>query len=338
MKAAILHKNGDPTDASVLSVKDDVPIPKPGKDEIVIKVMSAAINPVDYKLAKAEFPGKSSGGMGCDVAGIVHEVGADVVEFEEGHEVYADAIASVLAKGDESSGSWAEYCKIQKVAAAHKPTNCSFQEAAALPLAGLTALQGLETQGGFQKGMKVAILGASGGVGSLAVQMAKAMGASLVIGTGSSVDMIKDLGADEVINYKETSVAEALKGKDLDIVYDTIGGYDSWVAAQAGLKKGGTFVTIVGDGGGFLSMLPGIFYRKFMWYFGGPVYKIFLTNTKAPEVVNDMKKITELVESGKVKPVLDKASFELTTESVHEMIKASMSHRAKGKLVLTVHS
>jgi len=124
----------------------------------------------------------------------------------------------------------------------------------------LTALQGLQGAG-LKEGMKVAIMGGSGGVGSLAIQMAKALGASHVYATGSSVELIKGLGVDTVINYKETSVLEALKGKDLDIVYDTIGGYENWEAAQAGLKKNGTFVTLVGDGGSLVPNLAKIAWR-----------------------------------------------------------------------------
>ena len=331
MKAAILHKNGDPTESSVISVEDNIPKPVPGKGEILVRVKAAAINPVDWKWIQGSFPGKKSGLVGCDVAGVIDQIGPETSDqWKVGDEVYADAVATM--------GSFAEYCRVQAVAASTKPENLTFQQAAALPLAGLTALQGLTTYGGLKEGMSVAILGGSGGVGSLAVQIAKALGAAHVYATGSSVEMIHSLGADTVINYTETSVVDALKGKDLDIVYDTVGGYDNWQAAQAGLKKGGTFVTIAGDGGNsLLAMIPGIAWRKFMSLLGaGPKYNLFLTNTKPPAVVRDMKQLTELVESGKVKPILEERTFQLTTDSVHEMLKASMSHRAKGKLVLVV--
>lgn len=329
MNAAILHKNGDPTTKEILSVMD-VPIPTPGEGEILVQVHSASINPVDYKLMMGDFPGKKEGPTGFDVSGVITAMGpgCDESTLKVGDAVYADAA--------KTQGSFAEYVRVKAVAAAPKPTNVSFREAASLPLAGLTALQGLVTQGHFKSGQRVAILGGSGGVGSLAVQMAKAMGASHVFATGSSVDLIKGLGADTVINYREENVKEALKGKDLDLVFDTIGGKEGWLAAQAGLKRGGKFVSIVGDGGGLKSMMPGIIFRKFMAVFGNPSYTIFLTDTAAPCVVSDMAQMTEMVESGKVKPLLDERVFKLTTESVHEMIKASMSSRTKGKLVLTV--
>jgi NADPH:quinone reductase-like Zn-dependent oxidoreductase len=315
MKAAILVKIGDPTTEEVLRVEENVDVPQPKKDEVLIKVRAAAINPVDWKIMRGDFPGKSSGTVGLDVSGVVEQIGPDTTtDLKVGDEIYADAI-------ETGGGSFAEYVAVQTVAASRKPSNIGFAEAAALPLAGLTALQGLVTHGGFKSGQKVCILGGSGGVGSLAIQMAKAMGAAHVYATGSSVDMIKGFGADTVINYKEQSVVEELKGKELDLVYDTVGGVEGWEAAKGGLKKGGKFVTIVGDGDEL-----------------APEYNWFLTNTKAPEVVNDMKKLTELVEAGKVKAVLDAQKFVLTTKSVHDMIQASMTHRAKGKLVLIVSS
>mmetsp|Transcript_4202 Transcript_4202/g.5527 ORF Transcript_4202/g.5527 Transcript_4202/m.5527 type:complete len:332 (+) Transcript_4202:20-1015(+) len=328
MKAAVLHKNGDPTTPAVLSV-EEVEVPVAGDGEMLIKVSAASINPVDYKLFMGDFPGKKDGLTGLDVSGVVETIGPGCdTSLKPGDAIYADAAKTM--------GSFAEFVRVQAVAVSPKPKNIDFREAAALPLAGLTALQGLVTHGGLQTGGRVAILGGSGGVGSLAVQMAKALGAGHVIATGSSVEFIKGLGADTVINYREANVVDELKGADLDLVFDTVGGIEGWTAAQGGLKKGGKFISIVGDGGGLPGMIPGILWRKFMSNFGYPAYSIFLTDTSAPAVAADMAKITEMVEAGKVKPVLDERVFELTTESVHEMVKASMSHRTKGKLVLTV--
>jgi NADPH:quinone reductase-like Zn-dependent oxidoreductase len=331
MKAAVLKKNGNPTTTDVLAVVDAMEIPTPIKGEILVKVKSASMNPIDYKLMQGDFPGLKEGLVGYDVSGVVASIGPDTVTtLKVGDAVYAD---SASTKG----GSFAEFVRVQAVAASLKPKNIDFREAAALPLAGLTALQGLVTHGGLKHGGRVAILGASGGVGSLAVQMAKySLGASHVFATGSSVDFIKGLGADTVINYREVNVEEALAGNELDVVFDTVGGYDGWLAAQGGLKKGGVFVTVVGDGTSIPKMIPGILWRKLMSLFGGPTYDLYLTDTTAPAVVADMATITKMVESKEVKPVLDDRVFELTTESVHEMIKASMSHRTKGKLVLTV--
>merc|ERR1719491_2264855 len=313
MKAVIQHKNGDPTSAEVLSVVENVAIPEPNEGELLVKVACAAINPVDYKIVEGHFPGKSNR-FGSDVSGTIAKMGpgcdatdADGSTFKVGDKIYADAIAT--------GGSFAEYMLVQEVAACRMPKNSTFKEAAALPLAGLTALQGLTTQGRKLqlRGQKVAILGGSGGVGSLAVQMAKALGAAHVYATGSAVELIRQLGADTVINYREVaSVEEEMKGLKLDLVFDTVGGSDSWKAAQASLKSDGNFVCLVGD------------------------YGTFLTDTKAPSVITDMKQLTKFVESGAVKALVDERDFQLTTESVGDIVKASMSHRTKGKLVLSV--
>lgn len=330
MKAAILHKNGDPKTAEVLSVGENVEKPTPSKGEILIKVSAAAINPIDWKVMKGDFPGKKSGPVGLDVSGVVESIGPDTeTSLKVGDAVYADCMPTM--------GAWAEYALVPAPSASLKPKNINFQEAAALPLVGLTAYQGLVTHGGLTSGQKVAILGGSSGVGSLAIQMAKALGASEVYATGSSVDMIKELGADTVINYKEQSIVDGLKGKELDIVFDCVGGIEGWQAAQVGLKKNGKFLTIVGDNNGLVKTMAGAGFRMFKSVFGATSYKLFLTNTKPPAVTDDMKKITELVEAGKVKPILDGRSFELTTQGVHDMVEASMSHRAKGKLILNVN-
>ncbi|KAG7344573.1 alcohol dehydrogenase [Nitzschia inconspicua] len=341
MKAAVCHKIGviDDGDADLVATPEQISVetvnvPTPEEGEVLVKVHAAAINPVDWKLLNGSFPGKKVGqGLGLDVCGTVVQVGPGVDTFKVGDEVYADIIKTAT-----KSGSFGEYCISQAVAASLKPKSIDFVEAASLPLAGLTALQGLVTYGSMKEGDKVLVLGGSGGVGSLAVQMAKALGAAEVYSTGTSVEAIKNLGADHVINYKEESLMDALKGKDFDVVYDTIGGYEHWEIAQASLKRGGTFVTIAGDGPG--TSLPvfliKVVWRKLLSYFGSPAYKIFLTNSNPPEVVNDMKTITDLVEAGKVKPVLDERRFELTTDSLLDMIRVSMSHRAKGKLVMQV--
>lgn len=344
MKAAVMHKfmaKGDylfnvALTSKTISVENDVPVPEPRKGEVLVQVAAAAINPVDWKLLKGDFPGKGPGdGFGLDVSGVVAKLGPEPSDrFSLGDPIYADAIAT-----SKRSGTFGQYCIVQEVAASAKPKNVDFVQAASLPLAGLTALQGLIEHGRLQKGDKVLILGGSGGVGSLAIQIAKGLGASEVYSTGSSTEMISDLGADQVINYKEVNVMDAVKDKEFDIVYDTIGGVEHWKIGKSCLRKGGTYVTIVGDGPKV--SLPMVFaktmWRKFVSVFGfGPSYKIFLTSTRAPGVVTDMKILTDLVEAKKVKPVLYDQSFELTTESLHDMIQASMTHKAKGKLVMKV--
>ena len=331
MKAAVMHKVGDPTTAEVISVDENVAVPEPGDGQVLVAVHAASVNPVDWKLLKGDFPGMKPGSVfGFDVSGTVTKIGPNTTtDLKEGDEVYADAGIGL--------GTFAEYAVVNAVALAKKPKNISMVQAAALPLAGLTAIQGLKNHGNFQEGQKVLIFGGSGGVGSLAIQMAKAMGASEIYSTGSNVDMIKGFGADVVVNYKEESLMDALKGKDFDLVYDTIGGYEHWEIGQAALRKNGAYITIAGD---LDKSLP-LFVGKIIWrklsslVLGTPSYHFFLTDTD--KIVGEsMQKITELVENGSVKPILDENQYELTTESVHAMIERSMTHRAKGKLVLKV--
>ena len=236
-------------------------------------------------------------------------------------------------------GSFAEYVCIDVGNVSKMPTNLDFIEAAALPLVGLAALQGLLHAGKIKKGYKVCINGGSGGVGSIAIQIAKALGAGEVWATGSSVELIKELGADKVINYKTESVYEALKDQQFDLIFDTVGSVEPWRAAKkGGLKKGGRYITTNGDGDdslvkllirwGFRSLL-----HKIGW---GPYYNFFRINTTPPDVTEDLKTLTNLLETEKIQPLVIPRSFELTTASLHDMMKASMSKRSKGKLVMQI--
>jgi NADPH:quinone reductase-like Zn-dependent oxidoreductase len=329
MKAAVFKKIGDPCQDDVLAVFDDVAQPTVKAGEILIRVKAAAMNPLDWKLIRGEIPVlsmKPGTVVGCDVAGLVEAIGPNCGEtsLQVGDEIFASALVN--------KGAFAEFCTVPVAAVYKKPKNCTFHEAASLPCVGLTALQGLVTHGKFKSGMSVCIFGGTGSVGSLAIQMAKTMGASHVYATGSSVDLLKKLGADTIINYKEQNVADALAGKDIDIVLDTVGGIEGWTTAKRCLKKGGTFVTLVGDGGSLVPMIAGLVWRTAQSFFGSPKYH-FMSSTPVQE---DMKKLAEMVESGSVKPLLDSQQFELTTESIHAMFKAGLSHQTKGMLVMTV--
>ena len=333
MKAAYVHKIGDMTvHEEFVSVRDDLPIPEPKKGQVLVKVHAAAINPVDWKLAEGMMPGAYRGGaLGSDLSGVIERIGPNTeTDLQVGDEVYGDAI--------DTKGAFGEYCVVNAVVLAKKPSNLSMVEAASLPLCGLTALQGLIVHGNFQAGQKVLIFGGTGGVGSLAIQMAKAMGASEVCATGSQVALIKKLGADSVVNYKEQNLMEALKGKDFDLVFDTIGSLEHWEIAKASMTPKGVFITLVGDNSGnMVKDLATIAWRSMnSKMFGGKQYRFFLTDTSAPVVVDTMAELTELVAKGSVKPLIDEQTFTLTTRGIIDLVKASKTHRAAGKLVLTV--
>jgi NADPH:quinone reductase-like Zn-dependent oxidoreductase len=332
MKAAYVHKIGDMTvHEDYMSVRDDLPIPEPKKGQVLVKVHTAAINPIDWKLAEGILPGYRGGVIGCDLSGVIERIGpGTVTDLQVGDEVYGDAM--------DTKGAFGEYCVVKAIVLAKKPSTISMKEAAALPLCGLTTVQGLINHGQFRAGQKVLIFGGTGGVGSLAIQMAKAMGASEVCATGSQVELMKKLGADLVVNYKEQNLMETLKGKDFDLVFDTIGSLEHWKIAKASMKPKGVFVTIMGDDTGHLMKdVATILWRSMKsMILGGQKYRFCFVATSAPVVVDTMKKLTELVEKGSVKPLIDKRTFELTTRGIIDLVKVSKTHRATGKLLLKV--
>lgn len=333
MKAAVMLKKGSPLSNDVLVVKNDIPVPTLRKGEVRIKVIASAANPVDWKMVNGSFPIQRKGFVGVDVSGIIEKIAPNTItDLKVGDKVYA-------ALGETTPGSFAEYVCMDAGNASKIPNNLDFLQAASLPVVGLTAVQGLLEVGGLKKGYKVCINGGSGGVGSIAVQIAKTMGAGEIWATGSSVEFIKELGADKVINYKEESVYEALKGQQFDIIFDTVGGVDPWKAAKnGGLKKGGKYLTTTGDGDNSVVKLLARWGTRYIKYKMGlaPHYTFFRINTTPPTVTTDMKTLTNLVEAEKIKPLVIPRFFELTTASLHDIMKASMSNRSKGKLVMTI--
>jgi NADPH:quinone reductase-like Zn-dependent oxidoreductase len=182
---------------------------------------------VDYKIVTGEFKIDSKPfpkAVGSDVSGTIEAVGSDSSSrLKVGDEVWSDAI---------TFGPMADYCAVNEEKVALKPSTLSFHQAATIPLAGLTALQALRDYGKLQNGSKVLIYGGSGGVGSIAIQIAKALGASMIATTSTNKDLCESLGATHVVNYRESKVEEALKESKFDVIFDTVGGCDYWVAAQ----------------------------------------------------------------------------------------------------------
>ena len=333
MKAAVMLKKGSPLSNDVLVVKEDIPIPTLEEDEILIRVMASSINPVDWKMVNGSFAIQEKGLVGFDLSGVIEKIAeGTVTDLKVGDQVYA-----VLDK--TTPGSFAEYVCIDVGNASKIPNNLDFIEAASLPVVGLAALQGLLHAGKLKPGHKVCIHGGSGGVGTLAIQIAKTMGAKEIWATGSAVELIKGLGADKVINYKEESVYKALEGQQFDIIFDTVGGLAPWKAAKkGGLKKGGRYITTNGDGDDSLTKLLIRWGTRYLQYkMGlGPHYNFFRINTTPPDVTKDLKTLTKLVETTNVQPLVIPHSFELNTTSLHDMMKASMSKRCKGKLVMRI--
>lgn len=234
MKAVRFHEYGPANNLKL----EEVARPTPGADEILVKVHAAGVNPVDAKI-RAGSLGKMArlpSTPGFDVSGVVEAVGKNVTRFKAGDEVFAYLSL-------QRAGAYAEYCAVKESEAAKKPAKLTHEQAAAVPLAALTAWQALIDTAKLEKGQAVLIHGGSGGVGSFAVQIAKARGAK-VYATASTrnLQLLKDLGADEAIDYTREKFED--KVKDIDVVLDPIGG-DTQARSFGVLKKGGALVSII---------------------------------------------------------------------------------------------
>jgi NADPH:quinone reductase-like Zn-dependent oxidoreductase len=226
MHAVVMHETGSP---DVLRY-EEVERPEPGDGEVLIRVHAASVNPVDWKLRRGLVETKLPAVLGNDVSGTVELSRAD--GFVEGDDVF----------GIAASGGYAEFATASAATIAKKPGGVSHEQAAAIPVAGLTAWQALFDRGGLERGQTALIAGAAGGVGHFAVQLAKRTGAR-TIGTGSSRnrDFVLGLGADEYVDYTQQDVAEAASG--VDVALDTVGG-ETTQSLVPTLREGGILVTI----------------------------------------------------------------------------------------------
>jgi len=308
MKAIRIHEFGGP---EVLKY-EDAPQPMPAADEVLIKVHASGVNPIDWKIraghAKGKFPVEFPLIPGWDVSGEIEEVGSNVKNFRKGDEVYA-------RPDPTRDGSYAEYVAVKANEVALKPKSIDHNKAAAVPLAGLTAWQALFDHGELQEGQKVLIHGATGGVGSYAVQMAKWKGA-YVIGTTSSknIDFLEDLGADETIDYKKEKFED--KVKDVDVVIDLIGG-DTQKRSLQVLKNGGRLITTVAPEFRNLAKEKNIHLENFM----------------AQSDPEDLEQIAALIDEGKIKPFVEKIMPLKDAAKAHELLE---NGSVQGKIVLEV--
>lgn len=240
MKAAQISEYGD---ASIVHI-NQVERPAPQAGQVLVRVHAASLNPFDTTIRsgfmKDMIPLQFPVTLGGDIAGMVVEVGEGVQNFAQGDKVYGQA--NVVAG---ATGAFAEYAATAASQVAKAPQNLTLNETAALPLVGVSAWQALTKHLQLQSGQKIFIHGGAGGIGSLAIQLAKYMGAYVATtATGTGVDMVKKMGADKVIDYKSQDFAKELKG--YDAVFDTVG-RDDFVKSFAVLKKGGIAVTMIAD-------------------------------------------------------------------------------------------
>ncbi len=239
MKAAQINEYGG---SEVVKINKNAPEPTVTQGHLLIEVHAAGVNPIDWKIREGYMqqmvPLKFPATLGGDFSGIVVEVGESVSGYKKGDEIYGQA--SITRGG---SGSFAEFALADANTIAHKPLKTNYVEAAALPLTGASAWQALVDHMGLSRGKKILIHGGAGGIGSIAIQLARHLGA-YVATTVSAKDMqyAKELGADEVIDYKNQSFEDMLH--NYDAVYDTVGG-ETYVRSFSVLKRGGIIVSML---------------------------------------------------------------------------------------------
>ena len=306
MKAVLIHKYGGPEELKY----ENAPEPVVNPDDVLIKVFATSVNPIDWKVREGHTKGMRVFPviLGWDVSGVIEKVGTDVQDYYVGDEVYARPDVS-------RNGTYAEYVAVRAGEIYFKPKTIGHLQAAAIPLAGLTAWQGLFDHGKLQAGQKILIHGAAGGVGTLAVQLAKWKGA-YVIGTSSekNIAFLKELGADEVIDYHKENFEEKLK--DIDVVFDTVGA-ETQIKSLKVLKPGGILVSTVGIKDMDALKVKGLHGSQYM----------------AQSVPENLKQLAELIDAGKLKPVIAQV---LPLKEIVKAHQLSEGGHTRGKIVLKV--
>ena len=290
MKAFVSEKYGPPAMLRMAEVKK----PAPAADEALVKVLAVSVNPADWRSMRAKpFFSRATMGLlrpkhrilGGDIAGRVEAVGGDVNQFKPGDEVYGNLL-------DHGNGGFAEYVSMPVEAMSFKPANLSFEEAAAVPMAGVTALQGLRHHGEIRAGQRVLINGASGGIGTFAVQIAKSYGSEVTGVTSTrNIELVGSLGADHIIDYTTTDFFRS--GRRYDLILDTIGNLSVRDLRRA-LAEGGKAAVV-----GFTSVvrLISVSLR------GG---KYYIAQVSAHVATTDLEFLANLIEAGKVRPQIDR--------------------------------
>jgi len=323
MKAIVYHKYGSP---DVLELKE-IEKPTTKDNEVLVKIHAASVNAYDWHLLRADpFLVRLMGGgllkpknqiLGADIAGRVEVVGRKVKQFQPGDEVFGDISGC-------GSGGFAEYVSVPENALALKPANITFEEAAAEPMAAVTALQGLRDKGKIQSGQKVLINGASGGVGTFAVQIAKSFGAEVTgVCSTRNLDMVRSIGADQVIDYTQEDFTQNEQCYDLILAAN---GYHSLLDYKRTLSPKGIYVATGGSMAQiFQAMLLG------PWVSMAGSKKMGALSARPNQ--KDLVFMKELLEAGKAVPVIDRR-FPLSEAA--EALRYLGEGHARGKVVITL--
>jgi NADPH:quinone reductase-like Zn-dependent oxidoreductase len=319
-------------DYGVANVKlEEIEKPVPNDDQILVRVRAASVNPYDWHYVEGTpYVIRAIGGiglrkpkdtrLGVDFAGTVEAVGKDVTQFKPGDEVFGGR-----------GGAFAQYvCPRATRAVALKPTSISFEDAAAVNIAGITALQALRDKGKVQPGQKVLINGASGGVGTFAVQIAKSLGADVTgVCSTRNVDLVKSLGADHVVDYTKEDFTKS--AERYDVIIDNVGNR-SLSECRGVLTPNGKYVLIGGGGASDQGFLGGL--GKAIW---AMIFSKFVNQQMGMMMAdanhNDLTVLAEMMQSGKLKPVIDR-TYKLA--QVPDAIRYVEQGHARGKVVISV--
>lgn len=314
----------------------EMPTPEIGEYEVLAEIHAASINPIDFKIrdgkVKLLVKYKMPLILGNDFSGVVAKVGAKVTRFKAGDEIYARPRKSKI-------GTFAEYIAIHEDDIALKPKNLNFEEAASIPLVGLTSYQALTDILQLKKGQKILIQAGAGGVGTFTIQLAKLMGATVATtASEAGANLVKSLGADEIINYKTEKFEEILK--NYDAVFDTLGG-EILEKSFGIIKDGGKLVSVSG--------LPNARFGK---EYGSGFFKTLLFSAASHKLTvlekehnvqytflfmkpsgEQLRIIADFIETGKIKPIIDRV---FPFEDAQKAMEYAESGRAKGKIILKI--
>ena len=323
MRAVVQDRYGTADDLELATV----PRPTPGDDDVVVQVKAAGLDrgtwhlmtgkPYLMRIAGLGFRRPKNRVPGRDLAGVVVATGAAVTRFAVGDEVYG-----------VGRGSFAEYAVAGEDKLAHKPANLSFAEAAVVPISAATALEALTDHGRLEAGQRVLVLGASGGVGSYAVQIAKALGAEVTgVASTAKLDLVRSLGADHVLDYTREDFAAT--GERYDLILD-IAGNPSVARLRRALTPTGTAVIVGGESGDDLTGGMGRTLRALsLSPFIGQRFATFINKERA----NDLERLTELIDAGRVKPSIDQ-TFAL--DQVPDAMRLLAAGGVRGKVAITM--
>lgn len=323
MQAIVQHEYGSP---DVLKL-DEIDKPIAGDDDVLVQVRGSSVNPADWHTSTGTpYLVRAMGGgfrrpkrtiLGSDVAGRVEAVGKNVSQFQPGDDVFGIG-----------EGAYAQYVCASEALLEMKPANMTFEQAAAVPIAAFTALQGLRDHGQVQPGQRVLINGASGGVGTFAVQIAKTLGADVTaVCSTRNVDMVRSIGADQVVDYTQEDFTQTGDAR-YDVLIDNVGNRHLSECRRA-LSSEGVYVMIGGPKGRWLAPVPRLIRAVVSFKFVGQKFRFFVARSNKA----DLTHLKELIESGSVMSVIDR---QYSLSEVPEALRYLGEGHSRGKSVITV--